>query len=59
MWRAIYWAKMPDLKQRARILLDWVLDITFGRDIVLEERRLRTDNDPAARLYEQAMAALI
>jgi NADH:ubiquinone reductase (H+-translocating) len=36
MWRAIYWAKMPDLAQRARILLDWVLDLAFGRDIVLE-----------------------
>jgi hypothetical protein len=36
MWRAIYWAKMPDLKQRARILLDWVLDLALGRDIVLE-----------------------
>jgi NADH:ubiquinone reductase (H+-translocating) len=36
MWRAIYWAKMPDLTQRARILLDWVLDLAFGRDIVLE-----------------------
>jgi len=28
------------------------------REVVLEERRSRTDNDPSARLYEQAMAAL-
>ena len=32
--------------------------VATERDIVLEERRLRTDNDPAARLHEQAMAAL-
>jgi len=28
------------------------------RDVVLEERRSRTDNSPAAQLYEQAQAAL-
>lgn len=28
------------------------------RDVVLEERRSRTDNSPAAQLYEQARAAL-
>jgi zinc protease len=27
-------------------------------DVVLEERRTRTDNEPASRLYEQAQAAL-
>jgi zinc protease len=28
------------------------------REVVLEERRSRTDNDPSARLFEQTMAAL-
>jgi zinc protease len=28
------------------------------REVVLEERRSRTDNDPSARLYEQTMASL-
>jgi zinc protease len=28
------------------------------REVVLEERRTRTDNDPASRLFEQTMAAL-
>ena len=28
------------------------------RDVVLEERRMRTDNDPSAQLYEAAQAAL-
>jgi zinc protease len=27
-------------------------------DVVLEERRMRTDNDPSSQLYEQAQAAL-
>ena len=33
MWRAIYISKMPGLAQRSRILLDWVLDFVFGRNI--------------------------
>ena len=32
MWRMVYWAKMPDARQRIRILLDWTLDVVFGRD---------------------------
>lgn len=34
MWRGVYLAKMPDWKQRTRILLDWLLDLTIGRAIV-------------------------
>ncbi|MFL6353482.1 MAG: NAD(P)/FAD-dependent oxidoreductase [Bryobacteraceae bacterium] len=33
MWRAIYLSKMPGMGQRARILLDWILDFFFGRSI--------------------------
>ena len=33
MWRAVYISKMPGLAQRSRILLDWVLDFVFGRNI--------------------------
>jgi NADH:ubiquinone reductase (H+-translocating) len=33
MWRAIYLSKMPGMAQRARILLDWLLDFAFGREI--------------------------
>jgi len=33
MWRAIYLSKMPGMGQRARILLDWLLDFAFGREI--------------------------
>jgi NADH dehydrogenase len=33
MWRAIYLSKMPGVGQRARILVDWLLDFAFGRNI--------------------------
>jgi hypothetical protein len=33
MWRLIYLAKMPLLGKRARIALDWLLDLVFGREI--------------------------
>ncbi|MCA1817232.1 MAG: NAD(P)/FAD-dependent oxidoreductase [Acidobacteria bacterium] len=31
LWRAVYWAKMPSARQRARVLFDWLLDFMFGR----------------------------
>jgi NADH dehydrogenase len=33
MWRAVYLSKMPGMAQRSRILLDWILDSIFGRNI--------------------------
>jgi NADH dehydrogenase len=33
MWRAVYLSKMPGMAQRSRILLDWILDAVFGRNI--------------------------
>ena len=35
MWRIIYWSKLPGLEKKARVLLDWTLDLFFTRDIVL------------------------
>lgn len=32
MWRAIYLSKMPGAGQQARILGDWALDLTLGRE---------------------------
>jgi NADH dehydrogenase len=34
MWRAIYLAKIPLFRKRARVALDWTLDLLFGREIV-------------------------
>ena len=33
MWRAVYLMKTPGLGQRVRLVLDWGLDMLFGRDI--------------------------
>lgn len=33
LWRSIYWAKFPSVGGRARIGLDWFLDLVFGRQL--------------------------
>jgi NADH:ubiquinone reductase (H+-translocating) len=33
MWRSIYLSKLPTLEKKVRVLLDWVIDIFFPRDI--------------------------
>ena len=35
MWRSIYLSKLPGLERKARVALDWALDLVFPRDIVL------------------------
>ncbi|GAA0552971.1 NAD(P)/FAD-dependent oxidoreductase [Actinomadura livida] len=35
LWRGIYLAKLPGVERRVRVLLDWVLDAAFPRDIVV------------------------
>lgn len=35
MWRGIYLAKLPSAEKRVRVLLDWLLDLAFSRDIVV------------------------
>lgn len=37
MWRGIYLAKLPGIEKRVRVLLDWLLDLVFPRDIVVTE----------------------
>ena len=34
MWRGIYLAKLPGLERQVRVLLDWVIELFFPRDIV-------------------------
>jgi len=34
MWRAIYLSKLPGLERKVRVLMDWVIEIFFPRDIV-------------------------
>ncbi|MEO8391366.1 MAG: NAD(P)/FAD-dependent oxidoreductase [Chloroflexota bacterium] len=33
MWRGIYLGKLPTLEKKVRVLLDWVIDVFFPRDI--------------------------
>lgn len=35
LWRGIYLVKLPGAEKRVRVLLDWLLDLAFPRDIVL------------------------
>jgi NADH dehydrogenase len=34
MWRAIYLAKLPGRERKVRVLVDWVIELFFPRDIV-------------------------
>jgi len=33
MWRTVYLAKLPGLAKKLRVMLDWTLDLFFGREI--------------------------
>ena len=35
LWRGIYLAKLPGIEKRVRVLLDWLLDLVFPRDVVV------------------------
>lgn len=34
MWRAIYLGKLPGLERKIRVLVDWIVELFFPRDIV-------------------------
>ena len=34
MWRTVYLAKLPGLERKARVLVDWTMELFFPRDIV-------------------------
>jgi NADH dehydrogenase len=33
MWRSVYLTKLPRLAKKIRVMMDWTLDLFFGRDI--------------------------
>ncbi|MEO8438494.1 MAG: NAD(P)/FAD-dependent oxidoreductase [Chloroflexota bacterium] len=35
LWRGIYLTKLPGFEKKARVLIDWLLDLAFPRDIVV------------------------
>ncbi len=34
MWRSVYLSKLPGLERKVRVLVDWVMELFFPRDIV-------------------------
>ncbi len=34
LWRAVYWQKMPGVRRRFHVALDWLLEIMFPKDLV-------------------------
>ncbi|MGQ0602420.1 MAG: NAD(P)/FAD-dependent oxidoreductase [Anaerolineales bacterium] len=34
LWRGVYLSKLPGLERKARVLVDWVMELFFPRDIV-------------------------
>jgi NADH dehydrogenase len=45
IWRGVYLSKLPGMEKRLRVLLDWLLDLVFSRDIVVTTPRA-TDSAP-------------
>lgn len=37
LWRGVYLVKLPGLEKKVRVVLDWILDLFFPRDVVLTE----------------------
>ncbi len=48
MWRAIYLSKLPGLERKVRVLVDWLIELFFPRDIV-QTIDIGVVADPAAR----------
>ncbi len=34
LWRAIYLSKLPRIEKKVRVILDWLLDLIFSKDLV-------------------------
>ncbi len=50
LWRGIYLSKLPGIDKRVRVLLDWILDLVFPRDIVLPTRTRPVHSTDVTRL---------
>ncbi|NDJ62378.1 MAG: NAD(P)/FAD-dependent oxidoreductase [Chloroflexi bacterium] len=47
MWRGIYISKLPTMEKRIRVLLDWVVDVFFPRDLASLQTTLQPQTPPA------------
>lgn len=58
MWRGVYLAKLPGLERKVRVLIDWIIELFFPRDIVqtidISDPVVR-DRQRSTRMPEQRM----
>jgi NADH dehydrogenase len=52
LWRSVYLAKLPGLAKKLRVMVDWTLDLFFGREI--EQTLTPRDVEVLARLRARA-----
>ncbi|HKQ37734.1 MAG TPA: NAD(P)/FAD-dependent oxidoreductase [Verrucomicrobiae bacterium] len=55
MWRGIYLMKLPRMAKKIRVLMDWTLDLLFGREIeqLITLRDIRAISDWHGRVQTQ------
>jgi len=55
MWQTIYLAKLPRLAKKLRVMVDWTLDLLFGREIeqIVTLHDVQTLSDQLARIRTQ------
>ena len=56
MWRSIYLMKLPRLAKKVRVLMDWTLDLLFGREIeqMITLRDVQALSDQITRIRARA-----
>ena len=56
MWRGIYLMKLPRLAKKLRVMMDWTLDLLFGREIeqMITLRDVQVLSDQIARIRARA-----
>jgi NADH dehydrogenase len=60
LWRSVYLAKLPSLAKKLRVMVDWTLDLFFGREIeqTFTPRAVEALTDVLARLRARAKQGL-
>src|SRR5262249_41625474 len=47
LWRGIYLAKLPSLERKVRVLVDWIIELFFPRNLVKRLHLTNTSKNPA------------
>jgi NADH dehydrogenase len=62
LWRGIYLSKLPSLERKVRVLVDWVIELFFPRDIVqtidFQERVQQPERVAQAETVQQFQAVI-